>query len=359
MSARNILEPGRREWVILNLGIGCTSETLISEMVRDGFESEFARAFVESFAKSSTTAVPIGQAEKTIAAAAPNLTSDWKNVFTTESVVGTESSALANVVRENRTSVNKTELNVESPQPPNAVTSLPESPRSPGEKGSAKPPYAVEPSRIIAGNVIHTSDREIRVLARMRRPDLLVLANVLSDDECDELIRLSVPKIERSKAIDHTTGKTRVMTDRTSDGTFFYRNETDFIAKIDRRISEISAWPVENGEGLQILRYELGGEYKPHFDFFGPHALGSQEPLADGGQRVATLIIYLNDVDEGGTTIFPHIGLSVSPQKGNALYFSYCNSLEQLDRLSYHGGSPVLKGEKWIATKWMRQRRPK
>ena len=116
-------------------------------------------------------------------------------------------------------------------------------------------------------------------------------------------------------------------------------------------------WPIENGEGIQILHYPVGGEYRPHFDYFPPRDPGSQTHLANGGQRVSTLVMYLNDVEQGGETNFPTLQLSVSPKKGAAAYFEYANSLNQVDPLSLHAGMPVLAGEKWIATKWMRQRR--
>ena len=134
-------------------------------------------------------------------------------------------------------------------------------------------------------------------------------------------------------------------------------DENPFIARLDRRIAEVMNWPVENGEGLQILNYQIGGEYKAHFDYFAPADPGSQVHLAHGGQRVSTLVMYLNEVEAGGETVFPDIGLSVVPKKGSAVYFEYCNSLGQVDPLSLHSGMPVIQGEKWIATKWMRQRR--
>ncbi|MCX7125655.1 MAG: 2OG-Fe(II) oxygenase, partial [Gammaproteobacteria bacterium] len=144
--------------------------------------------------------------------------------------------------------------------------------------------------------------------------------------------------------------------DRTSSGTFFQINETPFIARIDRRVSELMQLPVVNGEGLQILHYKKDAEYKPHFDYFPTEKSGSKIHVARGGQRVATLILYLNNVEEGGETIFPEINLKVQPQQGNAIYFAYTNAKSQVDPLTLHGGCPVLRGEKWIATKWMRQR---
>ena len=190
----------------------------------------------------------------------------------------------------------------------------------------------------------------------LERPDLIVFGNVLSRDECDQLIALSQSKLARSTTVDEATGRAEVHAHRTSSGTFFALNETPFIARLDARIAALMQQPVENGEGLQILNYQIGGEYKPHYDYFPPEQPGSAAHIANGGQRVATLVIYLNQVEEGGGTVFPELGLTVAPLQGSAVYFSYFNSKNQVDPLTYHGGNPVLKGEKWIATKWVRQR---
>jgi len=206
------------------------------------------------------------------------------------------------------------------------------------------------------GNSVKTSDREISVLMTIDKPRVILFGNVFSKEECEELIELSKPKLNRSTTVDDNTGRAEFHQHRTSSGTFFHLNETPFIAKLDKRIAELMQVPVVNGEGLQILNYRIGGEYKPHFDYFSPELPGSAVHIARGGQRVATLITYLNTVEEGGETILPDIGLKVAPVQGNALYFAYTNSRNQVDPLTYHGGNPVIRGEKWIATKWMRQR---
>lgn len=126
--------------------------------------------------------------------------------------------------------------------------------------------------------------------------------------------------------------------------------------RLDRRIAEIMNLPVENGEGLQILRYPEGAGSAPHFDFLVPSNPASQASITRSGERVSTMVSYLNDVLEGGETAFPEAGWAVSPQRGNAVYFEYCNRLNQLDHASLHASNPVLRGEKWVATKWMRQR---
>lgn len=223
---------------------------------------------------------------------------------------------------------------------------------------TAAPAFVYETPRLsLSGNRIQTHDREVHVSLRLTRPVVALFDNFMSHEECDELIAQARIKLKRSAVVDSNTGLEKVIDDRSSYGTFFYLNENDFIARLDRRISEVMNWPAENGEGIQILHYPVGGEYKSHFDYFVPEDPGSQLHLAKGGQRVSTLVMYLNDVQEGGGTTFPSIHLSVTPKKGAAAYFEYFNSLGQVDPLSLHAGAPVIAGEKWIATKWMRERK--
>jgi prolyl 4-hydroxylase len=217
--------------------------------------------------------------------------------------------------------------------------------------------YIADRPRLPAGNLIPTYDRQVRVLMRMAKPTIAVLDAVLSDEECDELIRRSADKLQRSTTVDPVHGGYEVIAARSSEGTYFPVNADDFIARLDRRLAELVNCPVENGEGLQVLHYGEGGEYQPHFDYFMPGDPGSEAQMVVGGQRVSTLLIYLNDVVQGGATVFPTLGLRVTPKKGMAVYFEYSNPDGQVDPLTLHGGEPVEKGEKWIITKWMRQRR--
>jgi prolyl 4-hydroxylase len=212
-------------------------------------------------------------------------------------------------------------------------------------------------TRLGSNNRIQLGDIEARLITRLLRPDLAVFENVLSAAECEELMQLSRSKLERSTAINKRTGTADVIAERTSEGTSFQRGEHPLITRIDARLGQLLNWPVENGEGLQILRYRPGGEYRPHFDFFPPTDSGSATHMAIGGQRVATLVMYLNDVEQGGATDFPDIGLSVLPRQGCAVYFAYTGPFGQVDPLSLHAGLPVIAGEKWIATKWLRQHR--
>lgn len=239
-----------------------------------------------------------------------------------------------------------------------AAQAAPAPAREPTAPVSARPAaYVYETPRLPAGNRLHAGDREVQVLLRVNQPVIAVLGNVLSASECDELIERSRDKLERSTTVDPASGGFKVIAERSSEGTFFALNADPLIARLDRRLATLMGGPVENGEGLQILHYRSGGEYRPHFDYFPPDEAGSAVQMAVGGQRVATLVMYLNDVPRGGGTVFPRLELEVCPAKGSAVYFEYTNSRGQVDPLTLHGGAPVLEGEKWIMTKWMRQRR--
>jgi prolyl 4-hydroxylase len=204
-------------------------------------------------------------------------------------------------------------------------------------------------------NGVLASGHAVEVLFAMVSPRILLFGNVLSTEECDQLMALSLPKLQRSEVVDPTGGGTKVHAARTSQGTHFGRAETPLISRIEQRVAELTGIPVENQEPLQILRYGVGAEYEPHFDFFHEENVGEAAQLKRGGQRLATLIMYLNDVEAGGATIFPRAGVEAKPRKGHAVYFENVTDAGEVNRLTLHGGAPVGKGEKWIATIWCRE----
>ena len=205
-------------------------------------------------------------------------------------------------------------------------------------------------------NTIVTQDGQyIQVAMRLTAPDVVLLDNFMTHDECDAFCALSKSTLTKSNVVDDATGAHVGHEHRTSLGTYFTLGQNDLVKKIEARIAEITGTSVPNGEGIQILNYAGGGEYRPHFDYF-PDNTGGRVHTAKSGQRTITVIMYLNDVKAGGATVLPDIKLSVYPKKGSALYFSYVNSKGQVDPSTLHGGSPVVEGEKWIATKWIRER---
>jgi prolyl 4-hydroxylase len=218
------------------------------------------------------------------------------------------------------------------------------------------PPVPVpEPDVRQSPVAIHAHDREVKVVFAMRNPRVVVFGGLLSDEECDALVALSRPRLARSETVQTATGGSEVNEARTSEGMFFERGETELIARIEQRIAALVNWPLENGEGLQILHYGPGAEYKPHHDYFDPAQPGTPTILKRGGQRVGTLVMYLNSPAKGGGTVFPDVHLEVGPIKGHGVFFSYDKPHPSTRTL--HGGAPVIEGEKWVATKWLREGR--
>lgn len=199
-------------------------------------------------------------------------------------------------------------------------------------------------------------------------PRAFVYHNFLSKDECQYLINLAKPHMEKSTVVDNETGKSKDSRVRTSSGTFLARGGDKIISNIEQRIADFTFIPVENGEGLQVLHYEVGQKYEPHYDYFA-----DEYNIKNGGQRVATVLMYLSDVEEGGETLFPAAegnfsavpwwnelsecgkrGLSLKPKMGDALLFWSMKPDASPDPSSLHGSCPVIKGNKWSCTKWMR-----
>nr|XP_017231412.1 PREDICTED: prolyl 4-hydroxylase 1 isoform X2 [Daucus carota subsp. sativus] len=196
-------------------------------------------------------------------------------------------------------------------------------------------------------------------------PRIIVLHDFLSREECDYLRALAKPQLRVSTVLDAKTGKGIKSDVRTSSGMFLNSKERKYpmIQAIEKRISVFSQIPVDNGEPIQVLRYEKNQFYKTHYDY------SDTFKLKRGGQRIATMLMYLTDNVEGGETFFPMAGsgecscggkmvkgMCVKPNKGDAVLFWSMGLDGQSDPNTIHGGCEVLAGEKWSATKWMRQR---
>ncbi|NBD27185.1 2OG-Fe(II) oxygenase [Paenibacillus glycinis] len=195
------------------------------------------------------------------------------------------------------------------------------------------------------GNRIRTADREISIIGRIEEPLILILANVLSGTECEALIDFAQDRMQRAKI-----GNSHVVSDiRTSSGMFVEESENALIQTVEARVSELMHIPVSHAEPLQILHYQAGEQYRPHVDYF------SSENVVNN--RISTLVMYLNDVEEGGETYFPSLQFTVMPRKGSAVYFEYFYNDPRFNELTLHAGNPVAAGEKWVATQWMRRQR--
>lgn len=208
-------------------------------------------------------------------------------------------------------------------------------------------------------------------------PRAYLYHNFATEEEADHIINLAKPHMKKSEVVDSDTGKFKKTLDRTSSGHFLSRGQDEVVQRLEQRIAEWTKLPVVNGEPFHVLHYQEGEQYVEHWDYFHD-AVNVQ----NGGQRVATALLYLSEVDQGGETVFPNSvekpteeqaaqlsacgkkGIAVKPRKGDCLLFWNLRPDGSSKELkSLHAGCPVcpdgnpdgrLKCDKWSVTKWIR-----
>ncbi|KAK8278248.1 hypothetical protein V6Z12_D09G030400 [Gossypium hirsutum] len=186
------------------------------------------------------------------------------------------------------------------------------------------------------------------------RPKAFIYKGFLSSEECDHLIILAKDKLEKSMVADDVSSQSIESEVRTSSGMFLEKALDEVVADIEARIAAWTFLP------------QHGQKYEQHFDYFY-----DKVNLERGGHRIATVLMYLSDVESGGETVFPNsegkltqpkddswsdcakTGYAVKPRKGDALLFFNLHPDTTTDPKNLHGSCPVIKDEKWSATKWI------
>lgn len=189
-------------------------------------------------------------------------------------------------------------------------------------------------------------------------PPISVFHNVLDVVDCAYLIYLSRPYMKRAHVIDPDGDKRGMVSNvRTSMSTYLPFEIVDIIGRyIELKIIRETGEKLSNSEPMSILRYAPGEYYRPHVDYFNPKLTASEQFLQDGGQRTASAVTYLTAPKAGGGTSFPRLGLTVPAKIGATLWFRNCLDNGDVDTRSLHAGDTVAAGEKWVVTKWFREK---
>lgn len=185
-------------------------------------------------------------------------------------------------------------------------------------------------------------------------PVIYVFDNFLSAQECDHLIFCARNQMARAVV---SSGSGGVQSEgRTNRVHWVPHKQTTITDKLSARVSKLVGIPRRNAESIQVIHYAQTQQYRPHYDAWDPATERGERCMARGGQRIVTCLFYLNDVAEGGGTIFPKLDLEVRAQKGRLVLFHNCKrGTNHVHSDTLHGGMPVISGEKWACNLWFRE----
>lgn len=187
-------------------------------------------------------------------------------------------------------------------------------------------------------------------------PLVQVVDDFVSTEECHHIIGLSADRLDT--AMVSAVGPATTSDGRTGRVAWIKHDETPLVASLVGRISELVGIPSSHAESLQVVHYGQTEQYKPHFDAYDLASEKGKQRTAMGGQRLVTALIYLNDVEGGGATVFPKLDLEIEARAGRMVLFHNVadSTLDDLRRhpCALHGGAPVTSGQKWACNLWFR-----
>lgn len=177
-----------------------------------------------------------------------------------------------------------------------------------------------------------------------------IYENFVTDNEINHILKTATPKFRESKLVSGFSENVRK-----SETAWLTKNDP-IISNIIKRVCDITKIPFDNAEKIQVVKYGPNGFYSNHFDASCDDKKECVEFEKNGGQRVVTAIIYLNDEFTGGTTVFPNLKQEFTPKKGNILlFYSLQKDGNKCHPLSLHAGKPIKTGNKYIANIWLRE----
>lgn len=189
-----------------------------------------------------------------------------------------------------------------------------------------------------------------------RKPDVWRMPGLLAPAVCEHVMEMAKGFMRPSFIVDPQTGQSVRSDIRTSSTATIHPFQQDLVLHlVNRRLCAAAGLSLAQGEMLSVLKYQVGEEYRPHFDFLDPTA-GSASQFATAGQRVTTLLVALNAGYEGGETRFLSNGLTWRGAVGEGLVFQNVDAAGKPDLSTRHAGNPVRQGEKFLISKWFRTR---
>jgi len=186
------------------------------------------------------------------------------------------------------------------------------------------------------------------VKARYTKP--VVVKDIVTKQEADYIINEAKKTFKKSMIVGGYDDSIRK-----SETTWLYKSDP-VVYNIINRICDMNGYSIDNTEALQVVRYKPGGYYNEHHDACCEKDSKCNEFVENGGQRVLTVLIYLNDDFTGGSTKFPTLNLDIKPPKYGAVIFRPLEEdSNRCHPYALHKGTPVTSGEKYVCNIWIRE----
>ncbi|XP_055356153.1 LOW QUALITY PROTEIN: prolyl 4-hydroxylase subunit alpha-1-like [Paramacrobiotus metropolitanus] len=187
-------------------------------------------------------------------------------------------------------------------------------------------------------------------------PDIYFVHDVITDNQMQMIKEAAMVSLQRATVVKAGTNETEYAKIRISKSAFLGEHVHPVIPEVNRRIGHVTNFDMNQAEQLQVANYGIGGFYDAHYDFFrNPNDINTKHIEKHLGDRIATLLIYMTDVEAGGATTFPVLNVTLFPQKGSASFWFNLNRDGRGDVRTLHAGCPVLSGNKWVSNKWIRE----
>jgi hypothetical protein len=210
-------------------------------------------------------------------------------------------------------------------------------------------------NRIAADELLKPPPRQMLSEA----PRIIAYPGFASAVECAWIIDRARDRLQPARIFDPASAGDTYDSARDNDSVEFLLPDMDVVLEAVRaRIASATRLPVPIFEPTQVLHYSVGEQFRPHHDFFDLESGGIAEHVRRFGQRIGTMLVYLNDSYEGGETAFPRIGLGHRGKTGDALFFANIDRSGRGDPMTLHAGAPPTSGEKWVFSQWIRDRLP-
>ncbi|KAI3407813.1 hypothetical protein GPALN_014151 [Globodera pallida] len=219
--------------------------------------------------------------------------------------------------------------------------------------------FEIPPENVTRLNCYYKKDKPFLMLAPHKveivrfEPLVVIFRGVISDAEIAVIKELATPKLRRATVHDPSTGELVFASYRISKSAWLKDEEHDVVARINKRIHDMTNLNLATAEELQVANYGIGGHYDPHYDFSRRE---EKNQFDRRGNRVATVLFYMSQPKRGGFTVYTDLKMGVAPSMHDALFWYNLHRDGNGDLRTRHAACPVLTGVKWVSNKWIHDR---